>query len=262
MIDTHDPNLALDRLLALRPEDLDGWEAEAALEAEDRADEEALDALFGEVLAGWAAHDLGEPDVTGPILLERATPPAPPARSWLQPAALAASVALVAFATWQLQPPADTGLKSLVTAEESSRVHLQFAVERTVDGRVVVEPGADGAELTNQDAIAMRLGLQGATGYLTLFEVDGTARGTVLYPLDGEPTALEAGITPLRSDAGDDLVYRPDAAGTYRYVAIVTDEPIDATLVLQDVLEAGDSRPDLWPRHVLSVDSFTASWSD
>ncbi len=277
MIDAHDPQIALDRLLALRPEDLEGWEIEAAALAPDREAEEELDALFAEVLGGWAGRPFEAPELDAAQLLDTAPPhaqPAPleldlaprPARrtpprsiAWA-PAALAASLALLAFGTWQLRP-ADPGLKSLVTAQEATRVHLQFAVERSTDGRVAVEPGRDGATLDGDDAIAMRLALEGSGGYVSLFEV-GAQGSQLLYPLDGTPLRLEAGAQRLQDDRGEDLVYRPDGPGSFQYVALVTDEPIDATMILQDVLEAGETRPDLWPRHVLSVDRFTATWSE
>jgi hypothetical protein len=77
MIDTHDPTLALDRLLALRPEDLDGWERDVAETADDREAEVALDALFADALSGWASADLGEPRVTAERVLAAEGPPAP-----------------------------------------------------------------------------------------------------------------------------------------------------------------------------------------
>jgi hypothetical protein len=269
MIDTHDPNDALDRLLALRPEDLDGWELDAAQNAEYRLEVEALDGLFEDVLQGWAGADLQAPDITADQILRldrtpKTLPAAPaPRRSgppvWLAPVAIAACLVL-ALATWQLRPE-PTGLKSAVTATEATRITLQFAIERDVDGRVIVEPGRDGARLDSHDSIAMRLNVAGTGGYVSLFEVSNNG-SQKLYPLDSAPLRLDAGTRRLQSAGGDDLVYRPDAAGTYQYVAVVTDEPIDATMILQDVIEAGETRPDLWPRHVLSVDGFTATWND
>lgn len=271
MIEARDPNAALDRLLALRPEDLDGWEADAAQHAEGRAEEEALDALFADVLSGWASADLGAPDLRGTHILRRQEPAAPRPRrhrdrlrrapSWLAPAALAASLAIVGFATWNLQPEAP-GLKSGVTAQEATRVHLQFAVERTVDGDVRVAPGRDGAQLDGFDAVALRLGIEGSGGYVSVFELDSAGRSRLLYPMDGRPLAVAAGTRRIQGASGDDLVYRPDRAGTYQFIAIVTEGPIDATMNLQGVLEAGETRPDLWPPRVLSVDGFTATWSD
>ena len=276
MNQTRDANAALDRLLALRPEDLDGWEQDAAAEADARAEEEALDALFADVLSGWAGADLGAPDLTGTQIRRRASAAAKAdapavqhghprstrtAPAWLAPAALAASLAVLGFASWQWQPE-DPGLKSLVTAQEATRVHLQFAVERVVNGHAMVEPGRDGAQLDGADSINLRVGVEGGGGYISLFEVDASQRTQLLYPLDGRPQNMEAGTRRVQSADGADLVYRPDQAGTYQFIALVTDEPIDATMNLQGVLEAGESRPDLWPRHVLSVDGFTATWSE
>ncbi len=262
MIDTHDPTLALDRLLALRPEDLDGWERDVAETADDREAEVALDALFADALSGWASADLGEPRVTAERVLAAEGPPAPrrSTRPWLAPAAIAASVALVGLATWQMRP-ADRGLKGLVTATEATRIHLDFAIEHTVDGRVRVEPGREDVSLDSADAIAMRLGIEGAGGWVTLHEV-GAEGSTLIYPLDGRPRRIGAGTERLQGPDGEDLVYRPEEPGRFHYVALVTDEPVDTTTIVQDVLEAGETRPDLWPRHVLSIDGFTATWSD
>ncbi len=266
---TATPHDALDRLLALRPDDLDGWEQDLAAELpeHERAAIEAEDVAFDALLAGWAAHDVEAeaPEVPPALFAEPALRPRrrrAPMRSspaWMAPAALAASLAVVGFGMWQLRPEPAAGLKA-VSSIEATRVDLQFGVERAgLDGMTVV-PGRSGATYGGDDAIAMRIDVQGEGGWLYLIEV-GAGEPQLLYPL-GEGKRVDAGTHGLRSAEGEALVYRPDAPGTYRYVALITDESVDPMFTLQGVLEAGAPRPDLWPRHVLSVDDLTLTWEN
>lgn len=265
---TATPHEALDRLLALRPDDLDGWEeplADELTEAE-RASIEADDRALDDLLAGWAAHDVEEE--AAPLPLGLFAEPEPRRRrrargrttpAWVAPAALAASLAVVGFAMWQLRPEPEPGLKA-VSPLESTRVDLQFGVERAGRAGVHVVPGRNGGTYGGDDALALRLQVQGEGGWLYLLEV-GEAGNQLLFPV-GEGRRVDAGVHGLTSATGEALVYRPDAPGAYRYVALITDEPVDPLFTLQGVLEAGAPRPDLWPRHVLSVDDLRLTWEN
>ena len=278
---------ALDRLLALRPDDLDGWEVDAvsSMPARERAAEEALDAAFAGLLDRWtsAEDDVPEPSITaadfaglprGPAADEGpGVPPSrrlrggvPTAPSWLLPAALAASLALVAFGTWQIRDfgadpglPGDgiTGVKS-VTPEVATRVELSFSVERQLPTSVVVEPGRRDGVYGPTDRLALQVAVEGEGGWLYLFEA-----GEILEPVWQE--RVSEGVHALTSEAGDPLVWQPDAlVGRTTYLALVSVDELDASLastVAVQVLGALD-RPDLWPRPVLSADSFAVDWED
>lgn len=274
---------ALDRLLALRPEDLDGWEIEAAAELPDdqRVEQEALDAAFAGLLDDWKS--MGDDAVSEPSIRaadfvglprdgEADGPGVPPSRnlrrglgapSWLIPAALAACLALLAFGTWQIRDfdapalPGDDGIKA-VTPELTTRVELSFSVERSLPTGVVVEPGRREAVYGPDDRLALQVAVQGEGGWLYLFE-----SGEVLQPI--WTAQVTAGVHALTSPAGDPLVWQPDAlAGRTTYVALVSGQELGAEMaatIAGDVLSAAD-RPDVWPRPVLSVDSFTVDWED
>lgn len=278
---------ALDRLLALRPEDLDGWEEEAAaaIPADRRAAEEALDAAFAGLLQDWkaAGDDLPEPSLTAAdfVGLPRASdriegPGAPPSRhlrgglssvpTWLIPAALAASLALVAFATWQVRDfsatptlPGDglEGIKA-VTPEIATRVELSFSVERQLPTGVVVEPGRREAVYGPADRLALQVEVEGEGGWLYLFE-----SGEALEPVWQQ--RVTEGVHVLASEAGEPLVWQPDRlAGRTTYLALVSVERLEAgtaATIAGDVLAVPD-RPDLWPRPVLSADAFAVDWEE
>jgi hypothetical protein len=288
MHDVRSPETALDRLLALRPEDLDGWEVELASELDPdlRAAAEEMDAEFDTLLSSWvdAEREIPAPAITARDILDRdARVPSPtevaPADSNIArihrtgqdhaglrrlTAALVAALMLVAVGSWivALQTPASldgtSRTKEGVTAESATRLELQFSVER---GDQVV-PGSLGAPLGLDDHIAMRMDVRGEGGWLSVFEVDGAGEPQLLYPAAGESIRLAAGSHPLVGAQGQPLVYRPDngMTGPLRYVALLTREPIDPMRVAPGVLSAGTDRADLWPRPVLAASEFTVDW--
>ena len=279
---------ALDRLLALRPEDLDGWEAEAAasIPAADRAAEEALDSALAGLIDGWKAApelDVPEPSITAAdfVGLPHAEDLAegagvPPSRrlrggglaapSWLLPAAMAACLALVAFGTWQIRdfgaepelPVDGPGAFKAVTADVATRVELSFSVERQLPTGVVVEPGRREAVYGPADRLALQVAVEGQGGWLYLFEAGDSVQTVWQRP-------VTAGLHPLLSDVGEPLVWQPDAlSGRTVYLALVSADELDAGLavtIARGVLAAPD-RPDLWARPVLSADSFAVDWQD
>jgi len=261
----HDPADALDRLLALRPDDLDGWEGAAAadLDPATRAATEALDAEFADVLALWG--DAPEPTIAltaaDVLALDRAVASPGPRRPVWLPVALAASLALMGVAGVLSQRPAQPdGIKGLVSAAAETRIELQVSIEhRGVE--TVLSAAQDGAEYGPDDWMAMRFDLRGEPSWVYLFESDG-AGASLLVPSAGAELHLEPGVHPLRGGDGAELVYQPEESGHHRYLVVATDAPIDADAIIQGVMEAGRSRPDLWPRHVLAVDSFEATWRE
>ncbi len=287
MQDARTPEAALDRLLALRDDDLDDWEADLAaeLDPELRAAAEAVDAEFDALLSAWASaeREAPGPDLTARDILDldrriplptEAAPAdsdvvrirrARPGDSGLRrlTAALVAALMLVAVGSWivALQTPAggpDAGIKSLVTAESATRLDLQFSVE-TGD---TVTAGSDGQTLGASDSLVMRMDVRGDGGWLALFEVDPSGEPHLLYPMGGDALRLDVGSHPLVGSGGEPLVYRPDegVTGTLRYVALLTREPIDPMRVAPGVLSAGTDRADLWPRPVLAASEFTVDW--
>jgi hypothetical protein len=294
MPDKRTAESALDRLLALRNEDLEGWEeALAATLAPDlREAAESVDLEFEALLSSWidAERAAPAPDITARDILAldqrvlRTTEAAPAADSEVvrirrvrrpdhtavrrQTAALVAALALVAVGSWivAFQVPATLDLgsrtKALVTSEATTRLDLQFSVERGTGEDVVVAPGTDGASYGPDAHLAIRLDVQGEGGWLALLEVDPSGESRLLYPTDGEALRLDAGSHPLVGSGGEPLVYRPDpgVTGTRRYIALLTREPIDPMRVAPGVLSAGVDRADLWPRPVLAVDDFTVDW--
>lgn len=293
------PHDALDLLLALRPDDLDAAERDAVVDPVRRAAEEEADLALAALIDDWRVEDLGVPAFTASDLLARANEPAvlplsPVARdgslvdsdeqerptsqgtghagpttggilpSWLVPVALVASLAAAAFGVWRMSAPSlveDEGLrpKSLVSDADASRVDLQFAVEHA-DGAMV--PGRNGAAYGPDASVAFRFDVQGEPGWVALLEVGPDGDWEMLYPMDGEPLAVEPGAHALASEAGAPLVYRPDdpAAGTLEYVAVLLTEPVDPARVVPGLLSAGLHRADLWPRPVAAVDAVTVTW--
>lgn len=288
---------ALDRLLALRPDDVDSFDLEAAasVPADERAGIEADDAFLAEAIDAWAAEDLGAPSLTAADIFARAAndqasnsssfegsrsaPPHAEERptstggghagpttgaaipSWLVPVALAASLAAAAFGLWRFGAPAsdleDARPKSLVSDVAATRVALQFSVE----GPAGVLPGRNGGAYGPNESLAFRFDVAGESGFVALLEV-GEQDWSVLYPLDGGTLAVSEGAHVLSSDSGAPLVYRPDdpTAGTLDYVAVVLSEPVDPARVVPGLLAAGLHRADLWPRPVVAVDAVTVTW--
>jgi hypothetical protein len=278
---------ALDRLLALRPEDLDGWEEEAAaaLDPELRAQEEALDAALSGLLERWIDVEQPEPAITAadfvglpqdPVEPGEFGPGVAPTRrlrlgvrsvpTWLTPAALAACLALVAFGSWQIQrhggPAVDDaiGIKA-VTPEVVTRVELNFSVERALPGGVVVEPGRRDATYGATDHLALEVAVQGEGGWLYLFEERG-GDAAQIWPGPGAAEPVPAGVHRL-TDGQQPVVWQPDElAGRTGYLAVVSSEQLPpdlAATIAREVLASAD-RPDLWPRPVLAADSFTVDW--
>jgi len=285
----------LDRLLALRAEDLDGWEEAAASELppDERASLEQEDAAFAELLQVWCEADeaIAEPTlsaadfvglpqetVTGepatalrPTRRRHAVRSAPPA--WLMTTALAACLVVAVFASWGLKDlePASTDLEGLkavtlkaVTPVASTRVELQFSVERKLPTGVVTEAGRKGATYGTSDHLVLRSQVTGAGGFLYLFEVPEQGAPRLIWPASGAALPVGSGVHELRGDAGELLVWQPDSFdGTTRYAAIVTSEPSEhSSELLGSVLEQGVERSDLWPRSVLASDSFRIRWED
>ena len=288
---------ALDRLLALRPEDVDPLDIEVAADVpfDERAGIEADDAFLAEAIDAWAAEELGAPSFTAADIFARVandqTPnPAPlegsrsaypgaeerptltggdhagpttgaAIPSWLVPVALAASLAAAAFGVWRFGAPAfdlaDARPKSMVSDVVATRVALQFSVE----GPAGVLPGRNGAVYGPEESLAFRFDVVGESGFVALLEV-GEQDWSVLYPLDGGTLAVGEGAHVLRSDSGAPLVYRPDdpTVGTLDYVAVVLSEPVDPGRVVPGLLAAGLHRADLWPRPVVAVDAVTVTW--
>ncbi len=294
------PEQALDLLLALRPDDRDNDVALlAALDPEVRAATESEDAAFAALLQEWTDEPLPEPTFTAadifalaeaadgrgerasglfPLLtankaeVERPDPDARDAgrattgspRPWLAPVALAAGLAVSVVGLWAIQPTVDpeTRNKALVSDVSSTRIGLQVSVESSATDRVLVTPGRQGAAYGPNDALAFRFALEGQAGWVTLLEVTPAGDWSVVHPSDG-PLYLSAGVHSIADGAGAALVYRPDepSAGTLTYVAIVTSEAVEPTLVVPGLLSAGFERADLWPRPVVAADAFTVTWS-
>lgn len=288
---------ALDRILALRPDDVDPLDfgAAAPVPADERMGIEADDAFLAEAIDAWAAADLGVPSFTAADIFARAandqtlTPSpldgshsaSPGAEalptsigggrsgpitgsiipSWLVPVALAASLAAAAFGVWRFGAPAsdleDARPKSMVSNVSATRVALQFSVE----GPEGVVPGRNGASYGPEESLAFRFDVAGESGFVALLEV-GEQDWSVLYPLDGGTLAVGEGAHVLSSDSGAPLVYRPEdpTAGTLNYVAVVLSEPVDLARVVPGLLSAGLHRADLWPRPVVAVDAVTVTW--
>ena len=290
MLDSHTADTALDRLLALREDDLDGWEAELArgVPEELRSAAEAVDAQFEALLAEWieAEEEVSGPELEARDILEldrrvpRPTEAAPfgdsdivrlrrsrPDQAGVRrmTAALVAALMLVAVGGWilALQAPSElvpgTRTKDLVDSGSATRVDLQFSVEH---GPGVVQPGRAGASYGPAAHIAMQLDVRGDGGYLSLLEVDAAGEPRMLYPMGGESLWLDPGSHPVVGAAGEPLVYRPDpgVTGTLRYLALLTREPIDPMRVAPGLLGAGLDRADLWPRPVLAASEFSVDW--
>jgi len=290
MQDARTADDALERLLALRDDDLDGWEADlaAGLPHELRDAAEAVDAEFEALLEGWidAEREAPGPQLTARDILDLDARVASPTdavpsndsdivrRRRSRPdqaglrrltAALVAALMLVAVASWilALQTPNElmpgTRTKDLVNSQSQTRLELQFSVEQ---GAGLVEPGRTGASYGPDAHLAMRLDVRGDGGYLALLEVDASGEPRMLYPSGGDALRLDAGSHPLVGSGGEPLVYRPDegVTGAMRYIALLTREPIDPLRVAPGVLSAGLDRADLWPRPVLAASDFTVDW--
>ena len=287
----------LDLLLAMRPEDLSEDEATAieSIPEVERAALEADDAFLAEMISGWSVVSM-QPSFTGADILARAANDVPPQNSaarddfprssglaerptqpgaeaegpfagsplpsWVVPMALAASIAAAVFGGWRLMTPPERSPemrpKALVGEQQSSRVALQFSVERGDE----VLPGRNGGAYGANDSLAFRFDLAGEPGFVSLLEVGPDGQWKVLYPIDGGMLALDAGVHVLSDDKGAPLVYRPDTvvAGTLDYIAVVLSEPVDPGRVMPGLLAAGLHRADLWPRPVVAVDAVSVTW--
>jgi hypothetical protein len=179
---------------------------------------------------------------------------------------MAACLALLAFGTWQIRdfgaepelPGDGLGAFKAVGPETVTRVELSFSVERQLPTGVVVEPGRREAVYGPADRLALQVAVEGEGGWLYLFEAGDSMQAVWQRP-------VTAGVHSLVSDAGDPLVWQPDAlTGRTVYLALVSAEELEADLavtIAADLLAAPD-RPDLWARPVLSADSFAVDWED
>ncbi len=261
----------LDRLLALRPEDLDGWEAEAAdgLEADARASIEADDASFEALLAAWTAAgdgdvpDLSAADFLGLPQQEASRLAKSPARhrtfhrdrtgvpGWATPVALAACLAIVAFGAWQLNALApDDGVRlKEVTPSTSADLELQFSVEEGA----LVTPGTAGATLGADARLALRVDVAAGGGHLSVFEVVEGAAPVLIESAQVD----DSGVVEL----GGGRLWGPTTRGTSAtYLAVMTSTEVEATDVLVAGILADPDRPDRWPRPVLAADWFAVHW--
>jgi len=288
------PETGLERVLALRPADLEGWESAAAseIDADLAAQLRERDAQLADLLREWSkdfdAADV--PDVRGSDFVGL-----PQGRSSVEPAALqssarrrlrrlrpsglpqalalAAGFAILCFGSWQVQqssqsttsetvPLPSAGWKA-VSGTVSTRVALQFSVERRLQSGALVEPGRAGSSYGAADSLILRVDLRGEPAWVYLFEQTSGGPPTVLHPSAGDGWRLEEGLHALSSGDGQPLAYRPDQpAGATRYLAIATSGPVDAAGFATQVLAAGLDRPDLWPRPVRAVDSFVVDWME
>lgn len=281
---------ALDLLLALRDEDLDGWERRAAegVPECERRQRESLDVAFAALLDRWNEAEAGSPapEITAALfagLPQYAEEPAeaPPVLAPARPhrriprrhpssfvaAALAASLAVVVFAIWQLRaPPAplDGGTPPRVVwkstgQETAARVALDFSVERDLPTGVVIEPGRRGASYGPADRLVMRYSVSGDGGWLYVLEArDGDAR--LIWQA---PDRVEAGTEILETSPGQAAAWQPEPlGGSATYLVVLATEPLPASALpgLAGAVLAATGRPDLWPRPVLAADSFTVDW--
>lgn len=279
------PDDALDRLLALRPEDVDGWEDRLAsrLPAADADRESRRDAALTTLLDRWdhgvrprvrSAEDIlafvsahaSEPQAEeSPQLPDRRSAP-----SWALTAGVAAAlVALGAGLSW-LRPEPDVVAPATEAARwkggplpADNRLDLLFSVEREADRRVVVEVGKTGAVYAPRDGLAIRADLRGDGGFFYLYE--RTAGGVQqLWPEEGESLRLAPGLHELRDTEGVPLVYRPEpgATGEATYLALVARQPLDGETVAETLLGAGLDTPTGWPAVVIAADAFEVRWSE
>lgn len=286
------PEAGLERVLALRPSDLDGWESSAALDvAEELADQiRRRDAQFTALVAEWS-EDVSPgdvPNVRGSDFVGLPQGVAPPAPSRLlarrrspslrsggffQAAALAAGFSLLCFGSWQVQQASQdvqseegvlpgAGWKA-VSGAVPTQVELQFSVERQTDSGASVEPGRAGSAYGAADSLILGVDLRGEPSWVYLLELTGSGDPVVLHPSSGPGWRVQEGLHALSSPDGQPLAYRPDEVmGTTRYLAVATSEPVQAALVASQVLASGFDRPDLWPRSVRAVDSFVVDWME
>lgn len=289
---TDDPRSGLELLLALRPADLEGWEADAAsrLPSGEASPLRAADARLDSLISAWseAEDEVEVPDVRGADFVGLPTEdstPAPPVslatrrrrRSssagprWTEVAMLAAGFMLLCFGIWQLRQtegvssdvPSDLpaeGWKA-VSGDSVTRVALQFSVERRLDGQVLVEPGRAGGSYGPSDALVLRVDLRGDPAWVYLLEQAPGSEPALVYPSDGGDWQIAAGLHALSAPDGRALAYSPDQlAGRTRYLVLAASEPIDAAQLAREVMASGLERPDAWPRTVRAVDSFEVDW--
>lgn len=260
----------LDRLLALRSEDLDGWEHDAAdaLDDLERGEVELQDRALRDLLTVWDSIDEPAPSLTAadlvglpqdPVVLPVARSPVRNRRrrgasapGWRLLVALAACLAVLAFGAYQLQqnaPPKDVRFKATSPAASTAELDLQFSVE-SAGG---VSAGTAGATYGSGDHLALRVDVTGEGGWLYLFEATD---GREPIPIDARFVAAPGPI-----DIGGGKVWQPDTlAGATTYLAVMTSEEVEASNVLVAGILSAAERPDRWPRPVLAADWFAVHW--
>lgn len=186
-------------------------------------------------------------------------------------AAVAAGLALFTYGSWRVADFSSSALEEgsalpeegwkAVSGTSATDIELQFSVERSVGASTLVEPGRSGAVYGSSDALILRVDLRGEASWVYLFEQGSGGGLTLLHPRGGAPWKLQPGQHVLSSPEGSALAYRPDRpmAGA-RYFALASSEPGDASALMKAVLEGGLERPDLWPRSVRALDSFSVDW--
>jgi hypothetical protein len=285
--DAHD---ALDRLLALRPEDCEpGDDARAAgLPAGERAAAEAQDRALGLLLDAWATHDEASlrapagwrPDWLSELEAQRAERRVAPR----VPARLASGFALAAalvlgFALWTQEQSTSSpsaassreglgggGLKSLPSAESATRVEVQLAIERglgSAPSSLQVLPAARDAAYGPGDRLVLRLDVRGEGGFGWIVELADDApeaAAVLIWPPAGSVAPLRAGLHGPTGSDGRPLSWEPERGGRLRYLGFLTSEPVDPVPVARAVAAAGVGRPDAWPRPVRAADVFAITW--
>ena len=186
-------------------------------------------------------------------------------------AAVAAGLALFSYGSWRVADFSSSVLEEgstlpqegwkAVTGTSATDIELQFSVERSVGASTVVEPGRGGAVYGSSDSLILRVDLRGEASWVYLFEQRSGGALTLLHPGGGASWKLQPGQHVLSSPDGSALAYRPDLPlSGARYFALATSEPGNAVVLMNAVLDGGLERPDLWPRAVRALDSFSIDW--
>ncbi len=242
------------------------------LNGDEKARTEGLDSQLENLLGEWNALEDNRLDALKladlPLPLQGDRPAALRPRATVPPWAavlVAASMAIASFAVWDLRPVGGSleeaaGLKA-VSAERSSRLELQFSVERQLADGVLTEAGTSGASYGADDRLAMRLAVEGAGGWLYLLEVGTDGTPQQLYPQSPEGMKVGPGVHELRDAMGVPMVYQPEQfRERMTYLALVTSEAVSASDMAERLLSVGLDRPADWPRPVLAADSFIVNW--
>lgn len=278
------PDEALDRVLALRPEDLDAAEERLARRVPETEleREAARDAQLSKLLAEWDGAVPGvAPSVESilahiemraqlaPVGVEVPEAPVPGLRphGWLASSAVAAALVVLGLALGMRAQ--ETAPVAAIEPEggrwkggraQDNRLELLVSVERPGADRTAVVAGRQGEVYAPTDGLVLRAELRGEGGFFYLFErsAGGLRR---LWPEDGESLRLAPGLHDLRDDSGDTLVYRPDVGvvGPATYLALVTREAVEGPDVAEAVLGAAPTGA--WPATVLLADTFELRWA-